>query len=135
MPSEQTVMQAKRLEVWTCGQDELLGTISRRMVAEDVSTLVVVDQDGFLAGIITRTDLLRAFIQSKDWQNSKVSEFMNLEVVAVPPDTSLLQVAELLLDKHIHRVVVVREEQGRKRPLSVVSSADLVYHMVKEMLN
>jgi hypothetical protein len=35
------------------------------------------------------------------------------------------------LDQQIHRVVAVREEGGKKRPISVVSAADIVYHMVK----
>lgn len=129
--TDQTVIQAKRFGVFTCHLDQRLSEAAHLMVEEDISALVVVDEGGYLVGIITRTDLLRALVEHEDWEQRPVDEHMNREVVTVLPQTSLLRVAELLLDKQIHRVVVVREENGKKRPISVVSAADLVYHMVK----
>ncbi|MGQ9489968.1 MAG: CBS domain-containing protein [Anaerolineae bacterium] len=129
---ETTVMQAKRLGVYTCRQDTTLLAAARRMADEDISALVAVDGDGYLAGIITRTDLIRAYRTCPDWPTRCVEEFMNADVITVGPHALLAQVADLLLKKHIHRVVVVRQEGDRKRPLAVVSSTDLVYHMVKE---
>jgi CBS domain-containing protein len=84
-----------------------------------------------LNGIITRTDLLKAFVSLEDWEQHKVSGQMNPEVVTVTPQTDLMRVAEILLEKQIHRVVAVREEGGKKRPISVISAADIVYHMAK----
>jgi CBS domain-containing protein len=58
---------------------------------------------------------------------------MSTDVVTVDPHTLLKQVAELLLENKIHRVVVVREVNGRERPIAVVSDGDFLYHMVKEV--
>lgn len=127
-----TVRQAKRLGAYTCSTADTLHAAAQRIVDEDISTLVAVDNAGYLAGIITRTDLVRAYRAHRDWSAHLVAEFMNPNVVTVGPDTPLTQVADLLLEKHIHRVVVVREEGDRLRPVAVVSSTDLVYHMVKE---
>lgn len=129
---ETTVMQAKRLGVYTCGSDTTLLAAAHRMADEDISALVTVDKDGYLAGIITRTDLIRAYRTLQDWQTHRVEEVMNTDVITVGPQALLAQVADLLLEKHIHRVVVVRQEGDKKRPVAVVSSTDLVYHMVKE---
>jgi predicted transcriptional regulator len=131
MKIDQTVLQAKRFGVYSCSQDKALRDAAQRMVEEDISALAVVDAEGYLSGIITRTDLLRALVSCDDWEGQPVERFMNKEVVTVTPNTQLLKVAELLLDKQIHRVVVARDENGKKRPVSVVSAADLVYHMVK----
>jgi CBS domain-containing protein len=131
MPTDLTVLQAKRFGVFSCSKENTLLEAAQRMVEEDISALVVVDQDGFLAGIITRTDLMRALVSLEDWEKHKVSSLMNPEVVTVTPQTNLLRVAEILLDQQIHRVVAVRDEVGKKRPISVVSAADIVYHMVK----
>lgn len=131
MLTDQTVLQAKRFGVYSCLQSKTLREAAQRMVEEDVSALVVVDPEGYLAGIITRIDLLRALTEQENWEDERVENFMNREVVTVSPHTHLREVAELLLDKHIHRVVVTRDEQGKKRPISVVSAADLVYHMIK----
>jgi CBS domain-containing protein len=56
---------------------------------------------------------------------------MAADVVTVTANTQLTDVANLLLDKHIHRVVVVRDEDGKRKPIAVVSDADLVYHMAQ----
>jgi len=133
MRSDQTVLQAKRFGVFHCRQDQSLRAAAQAMVEEDISALVVTDADGYLAGIITRMDLLRALIRLDDWEDKPVGDYMNRNVVTVSPHTHLTQVAELLIEKGIHRVVVAREEDGKKKPVSVVSAADLVYHMVKDI--
>ena len=130
MSLDQTVLEAKRIGVFTCTTLCPLVEAARRMVAEDVSALVVVDDGGCLAGIITRTDLLRASQSSPDWQCEPVQTYMSSDVVVVTEDTCLAEVAKLLLEKQIHRVVVIREQDGKQHPLSVVSAADLLYHMV-----
>jgi signal-transduction protein with cAMP-binding, CBS, and nucleotidyltransferase domain len=126
-----TVIQAKRLGVMTCTPDTLLIDAAQRMTGEDVSALVVVDHEGYLAGILTRTDLLRAWDKGGSWAHRLVSEYMNPNVVTVGLNTSLGEVTDLLLIGRIHRVVVVRHEGPKLRPVGVVSAADIVYHMVK----
>jgi CBS domain-containing protein len=102
------------------------------MSDEDISALVVVDEEGYLTGIITRTDLLRAREACEDWMAQPVENWMSKEVVTVSPQTPLSQVTRLLLDRQIHRVVAVEEKDGKQLPVVVVSSADLIYHMAKE---
>lgn len=129
---ETTVMQAKRLGVLTCKPDTRLLDAARNMADEDISALVVVGTDGYLAGIITRTDLLRAHVAHADWTKYKVGDYMNPNVVTVGLTATLAEVRQLLLSNQIHRVVVVRHEEGKPRPVAVVSAADLIYHMVRE---
>lgn len=131
MSLSQSVVQAKRLEVWTCSPQAALSEVARRMAEEDISCLVVVDDEGYLAGIITRTDLIRAFDSSPDWEHEPVKAFMNRDVVTASPHASLSAVAKQLLEKRIHRVVVTRRQGEKELPMAVVSSTDLIYHMVK----
>jgi CBS domain-containing protein len=126
-----TVMQAKRLGVLTCSPDTTLAAAAQRMTGEDVSALVVVDEEGSLAGIISRTDLLRAWEKGGPWATRRVEHFMSRNVVTVELDTTLGEVTDLLLEGRIHRVVVVRREGDKVRPVGVVSAADVVYHMLK----
>lgn len=126
-----TVMQAKRLGVLTCTPDTLLVDAAQRMTGEDVSALVVVDEEGYLAGLLSRTDLLRAWDKGGPWANRQVGAYMSTQVVTVGLNTTLAEVTDLLLNERIHRVVVVRHEGEKLRPVGVVSAADLVYHMVK----
>ena len=124
-----TVLQAKRLGIVSCHDDDPLETIVRRMADDDISALVVIDPGGYLEGIISRSDVLRAYAQSTNWRSDTVEQYMTRTVITVTPETKLIEAADLLVNKHIHRVVVVREEEGGSRPIAVISDSDLVCDM------
>jgi len=126
-----TVLQAKRLEVFTLPTTATLRDAAKQMYDRQISSLVVVDEAGELQGVITRTDLIRAYLALEAWDTQPVTRYMTRDVITVTPQAVLRDVAVQLLDHHIHRVVVVSEEAGRRRPISVVSASDLIYHMLK----
>lgn len=132
MKQGRTVLEAKRFGCYTCYPDTSLLAAVQRMVNEDVSCLVVIDQQGYLAGIITRNDVLRGYLENDDWQPVQVGAYMTKDVITVQPDSRLQDVANLLLTQHIHRAVVVRDAAGRPKPVAVISATDLIYHMLKE---
>jgi CBS domain-containing protein len=103
------------------------------MADDDISALVVVDDQELLTGIISRADLLRACVESPDWRQEVVERYMTRDVITITPDSYLDEVLELLLTKGIHRVVVVREENGGHRPIAVISDSDLVCEMADKI--
>lgn len=127
-----TVLQAKRYGVFTCQLKDTLGTAAQEMFQRDVSALVVVDEDGLLAGIITRTDLMRAGAIEPEWALQPVSSAMTADVVTISLRETLGVVTEMLLQEHIHRVVAVEEEAGGQRPVTVLSAADIIFHMAQQ---
>lgn len=132
MGLNRTAIEAKRHEVFTCNNCSNLGDAAQRMVEEDVSALVITDARGDLAGILSRTDIIRAAITHETWSELPIADFVNPQVVTVAAEATLRDVAMILLDRHIHRVVVVREEDGIRCPVSVISAADIVYHLSQE---
>jgi len=133
MKQGRTVLEAKRFGCQCCFPDTPLVEVVTKMVDNDISCLVVTEPDGYLAGIITRNDVLRGYLDSDDWQRLVAGKYMTRDVVTVAPEDLLGTVANLLLDHHIHRVVVVRQENGKQKPMAVVSATDLIYHMMKEI--
>lgn len=133
MKHGRTVLEAKRFGCHCCTSDAPLIDAVTKMVEHDISSLVVTDAEGYLAGIITRNDVIRGYLAHDDWQHVPVGDFMTRNVVTVSPDDLLGTVANLLVEHHIHRVVVVRNEKGRHKPLAVVSDTDLIYHMVRDI--
>jgi CBS domain-containing protein len=127
-----TVLKAKRYGVYTCRAETTLKEAARMMVGEDISSLVVVDDAERLLGLITRVDLMRVRYERDDWQDQTVGSAMTREVVTVAPQDTLETVMTLLLERHIHRVVVVREEKSGRHPVAVLSAADILYHMARE---
>ena len=52
-----------------------------------------------------------------------VGRYMTADPVTVSPDLSIRDLAELMIDAHIHRVVVTND---RQQPVGIVSSTDLL---------
>jgi CBS domain-containing protein len=127
-----TVLEAKRYGVYHCRSDATLGEASACMMEQEISALVVVDSEEYLVGILSQTDLVRAAMEEAQWQALSVAAYMSRDVVTVGTNATLADVARRLLDHCIHRVVVVRNEEGRQRPVAVVASSDLLYHLAKE---
>ena len=126
-----TVMQAKRFGVWTIAPDISLREVARQMVDHNISALVVVDEEGYLEGVITRTDLVRAAYEQRDWMRLRAGDYMMRNVITVSLDDRLERVMKLMIENHIHRVVAVESENGKLRPVAVLSAADVVYHMAQ----
>jgi len=97
MNKDRTVLEAKRYGVYSCYVQTPLIDAARKMVTEDISSLVVLNQDGYLAGILTRTDILRAAVAADDWEILPANQIMSKDVVTVGPQSTLLEVARLLL--------------------------------------
>ena len=130
--------EEKRVRDWmhegviTCRGDTPVEEVAKTMETKDISALVVTDHDGHLEGIITHTDLLRAHVEREDWAGLPVAQYMTTPVITTTVDDHLSHVARMLLEKRIHRVVVVREEDGKQRPVAVLSESDLVYYFSRE---
>lgn len=128
---EMTVLEAKRFGVITCRVTALLMVAACTMQENNISALVVVDDEGYLAGVITRTDLVRACYERPDWERQPVRSYMNADVVTVQLDDPLEKVMALLIERHIHRVVAVETAGEKLKPKGVLSAADIVYHMAR----
>ncbi len=126
------VLAAKRLEITCCTGARSLLSVATRMDEEDVSSIVVTDENGYLRGIVTRTDIVRMALAHPDrWHEMTCTDAMTRDVVTAPVTATLEHVAQLLQEKHIHRVVIVEPAgNGKLRPLAVISDHDIVYHLV-----
>jgi CBS domain-containing protein len=67
-----------------------------------------------------RSDRQRA---GKDFPVSGLRRYMTTDVVTAGPETPLSELARVMIDAHIHCVIVVDEE---RKPIGVVSSTDLL---------
>ncbi len=65
-----SALQAKRYGIYSCRSADALSEAAAQMTARNISTLIVVDAEGYLGGIITRTDLVRACYEHDDLERS-----------------------------------------------------------------
>jgi CBS domain-containing protein len=111
--------------------DAPLSDAARLMDERHVTGLPVVDATGFLVGVISHTDLIRARAVEYLWANWRgllVRHLMTSPAVTVHRSTPLTLAALRMERRGIHRLVVVADEDER-RPIGVVSTTDLVHLM------
>jgi CBS domain-containing protein len=141
-----TAAEVMTREVATVRPDSTLRQAARLMAERHVSGLPVVDAKGVVVGMLTEADLVRpdeAAERRRDWWltmladghdlapefmaviaagNRHVENVMHRGVVSVTEQTPLREVAKLIGEHNIRRVVVVRDG----KLVGVVSRADLV---------
>lgn len=122
-----------------------LRTAAHLLSQNQISGAPVVDAEGRCVGVVSATDFVH--LAEKDstadrshrsptpcysaWQvqelenppANQVADSMTTDPVTVPPHTAIGNLARLMLDAHIHRVIVVDEQ---RRPIGVVSSTDIL---------
>lgn len=95
------------------------------MFLEDVGTLIVVDSQGFLSGIVTRSDLLKNSMGGLPLEKVPVGVVMTrlANLVYTSPDETLLQAARKLLNHRISTLPVVKSAsvEGKLEVVGVVS--------------
>ncbi len=126
---ERTVAEIMHHGVLTCIRDTPIQDVARQMSELDVSALVVVNEDGVMVGLISRTDLVNARLYEqywKHWRGLTAGHIMITDVVSVRPQDPLTHASKLMMERKIHRVVVVEEVEKGLKPTGVLSVTDLV---------
>jgi CBS domain-containing protein len=96
----------------TCTPDATLRQVAQMMKQHDCGQIPVVDQQRQPLGVITDRDIaVRAVAEGTDPANATAGDYMTSPATTVPQDSSLNDVARLMEQNQIRRVVVV-DQQG-----------------------
>lgn len=114
--------------VITCRADESLIHVARRLDEYAINAIFVLDQSGRAEGVVSQTDLARAYVQG-GWQQRLAEEIMTLDVVTITGDIPLEAAIQIMLDKQIHRLLIVQGGRRPNRPVGVLSLSDIVREM------
>ena len=116
------------------GRNDDLGTVEELMAAKKLRHIPVVE-DGELVAIVTQRDLFKAAMSSTMGYGEKaqkaflhsvrVKEIMTYPVVTVTPEASIGEVADIMVQKGIGCLPVVRDGQL----VGMVTKTDLLRHL------
>ncbi len=139
-------------DILTVGSGENLMDVYTVFTEKEISGAPVVDEDGNIVGVVSIRDLLRTVEEESesardesyffrdytdsprpDWVSDledfqdhlarrTVSEVMTQNIIAVGPSTSVSEISKTVRSNHIHRVLVIEDEEL----VGLVSLFDLV---------
>ena len=108
-------------EVITINSDASIGEAVKTMYEKKVGSLIIKDNDE-LKGMITERDIARSIFIHNVSNDSKIKDIFTTPLVSVEPDSSILDVAEMIGKTQILRIPVIKEG----KVLGVISASDLV---------
>ncbi len=112
------------------------------LMDNEISGAPVKNRRGGLVGVVSVVDVVRAIaeldeengaeednslkrLESDEWL---VSDIMTPLIYSVAEDALVSEVAATMLDNHLHRILVTRDEE----PVGIISSSDLLGLLVDE---
>lgn len=113
-----------------CRDNTTILSAARTMTQAGWRSIVVVDSRGKPLGVVTGNDLMRLAENTVD-ENLLVSDVMNRSLTTIDVNASLQEAANLMIQNHRHRVIVVDEKDPEGFPLGVISSFDIVAEMAR----
>ncbi|MDZ4720647.1 MAG: CBS domain-containing protein [Roseiflexaceae bacterium] len=119
--------------VISCPAETSVEDAVRIMNERRIHAIVVIDGPGYLAGIVSQTDLMSAWQDGSNYQkvmHGPVGDVMTQSVVSCMPDMELNRAIKMLNRNQIHRLVVVEERNdGRFWPVGILSMTDIVRYL------
>lgn len=143
-----TARDVMTLEPVCVGPATTIRELSRLFEENEISGAPVVNRDGRLVGVVSKTDLIRRCSEGSETLTPSylfevlfqregeepppgavpealvcVEDFMSMKPLTVDPQTSAASVARLMSEHRVHRVIVIDEERF---PIGIITSMDML---------
>ncbi|MEF8936771.1 CBS domain-containing protein [Halobacteriaceae bacterium SHR40] len=113
-------------DVVTVTADTPVEDAAEKLMAENIGSVVVVDADGLLRGILTSTDFVQIVAEKQPKDNTAVREYMTTDVITVTAQDSIRDAADRLITYDIHHLPVVDQEDHL---IGMLSTTDLTAYI------
>jgi CBS domain-containing protein len=118
----ETIAALMHRSVQTVDIDDSIAAVESFLTEQGRTWAPVTDGEGAAIGVISASDLLLFHAQQRDARTVRAWQLCSYKPVVVGPQASLAEVAQQMMQRHIHHVVVVDGAQV----LGVVSALDFV---------
>ena len=117
-------VMSKNLITVTEEQDVI--SCAKIMLQNNISSIIVVNNqkndDGYLKGIFTKTDLVESYARQYIGKNS-VAKYMTKRVFTVAPDDTIHAALKLMINNKVSRIVIVTKNN---KPVGIITGHDLL---------
>ena len=117
------ILKGKGAEVATVRLEETLYHAVKKLVEKNIGSLLVVDEKGAIAGIITERDILKQCDRGfQSLGETKVKEVMTKKLIVASPDDDIDYVENIMTENRIRHLPIVSGEKLE----GIISIGDLV---------
>ena len=113
-------------ELATVEPDALVEDTARLMLDRGIGSVIVVDGDNRLEGILTSTDFVRIVAEREPKDRTPVESYMTTDVVTVGAQTPIQEAADTMIEHGVHHLPVVDETAG---VIGIVTTTDLTAYL------
>ncbi|QIB73077.1 CBS domain-containing protein [Halogeometricum borinquense] len=110
----------------TVSVDTLVEDAAKLMMENGVGSVLVVDDDNQLLGILTTTDFVQIVAERQPKDQTPVSEYMTSDVVTTTAQVPIQDVADTMMQHGFHHVPVVDDDEG---VIGIISTTDLASYL------
>jgi len=98
-----------------------------KLMNENKVGCVVIMENLIVVGIVTERDLVRRVLALNKPSSTKIKEVMSSPIVVINPDESIAELAQLMRDRNIHKVPVIRPpDKNESQLVGIVTDTDLI---------
>ncbi|HLA98491.1 MAG TPA: CBS domain-containing protein [Anaerolineales bacterium] len=115
--------------ILVCRDKTPVSAVARAMTQAGWRSVLVVNASGAPLGVVSGLDLLE-YCELEDCGDRVVSEVMH-PAMTIHMTATLQEAAQMMIENHHHRLVVVDPEHPDSMPLGVISSFDIVAAMAR----
>lgn len=116
--------------VVTCQANTPLVGVAALMSEHNTSAVAVVNPQGELVGIISRTDLVQAYL--KPFDRLCAEDIMTTGVATVIPDIPVTAAVQIMLDRGVHQLIILHARPAPQRPVGILTMHDVVRDMASQ---
>lgn len=124
-PKPQLVRELMTVGVATCPPQTPLEELARLMLEREVEAVVVLDDQGHAAGIVSQDELVRTFAQG-EIDGLTAGDIMDDGVPQIPPDIPLTAAAQIMQDYGRRALFLMHHAGGIEYPAAVISYRHLL---------
>ena len=126
-PKRETVADVMSDAMLVCRGKTPIISAARTLTMAGWRSVLVVDGKGKHLGVVSGRDLMR-FVENGVDENLTVRDVMH-QAFTIHIHASLREAADVMIKNHLHRLIVIDEEDPDAFPLGVISSFDIVAEM------
>jgi CBS domain-containing protein len=124
------ILREKGDLVFTASPNETIGAASALLHSRRVGALILVDEEGAVAGILSERDVVRAIAEFGERALAKpVFICMSADVIFAQPNETVDSLLSRMTDRRIRHLPVIKDD----RLVGIVSIGDLVKSKIDEI--